>query len=509
MKQKHVFILCLFVFLLGLGLTGYRWLELNFPLLPDETAPTWRIEIQATFEAKGAPVKASLMLPQETTGISILDEHFVSRGYGLSTEKTDGNRRLYLTKRQADGKQTFWYQALIYQNPIQENIATMDYSVNPRSSGLSGIDLIAAQEISRSIERASADNRTFVRLLSSRLKNPRSTTKESLLLSGNKRSRSVSKVLVAVLRVARIPARLVNGLALTPDRRSARLTSWIEFHDEGRWVPFNPTTGLFQKPRDHLSWWHGEEPLLSVVGAVKPKTEIAVSGMLFSAFRVAQKEGETRVDPFSTLSLSGLPIQTQEVYRLLLMVPIGIFLLVILRNVIGLRTFGTFMPVLIALAFRQTDLLYGVFLFSLVLGVGLLIRFYLEHLKLLLVPRLACIVIVVIFLMTLISIVSYKLGWDRGLSVALFPIVILAMTIERMTVVWDERGPKEALIQVSGSFFVALLCFYAMTNDFVEYWTFVFPEALLMILALTLGLGRYTGYRLVELPRFKVLSGSD
>ena len=53
--------------------------------------------------------------------------------------------------------------------------------------------------------------------------------------------------------------------------------------------------------------------------------------------------------------------------------------------------------------------------------------------------------IVVILVMTVISVISHKLGFDRGLSVALFPIVILAMTIERMTVIWDEKGPKEAL----------------------------------------------------------------
>jgi hypothetical protein len=35
---------------------------------------------------------------------------------------------------------------------------------------------------------------------------------------------------------------------------------------------------------------------------------------------------------------------------------------------------------------------------------------------------------------------------------------------------------------------------------------FVFPELLLVLLAATLLLGRYYGYRLLELPRFKVLA---
>lgn len=219
-----------------------------------------------------------------------------------------------------------------------------------------------------------------------------------------------------------------------------------------------------------------------------------------------QKQAQNR---FVEFSVFGLPLQTQEVYRLLLTVPVGIFLLVILRNVVGMRTFGTFMPVLIALAFRETQLLWGAILFSSVVAIGLLVRFYLEQLKLLLVPRLASVVIVVILVMTVVSIVSHKLGFDRGLSVALFPIVILAMTIERMTVIWDEKGPKEALIQAAGSFFVAVLCYLLMSLAIVRHWVFVFPESLLLVLAATLAVGRYSGYRLVELPRFRVLAGKD
>ena len=35
-------------------------------------------------------------------------------------------------------------------------------------------------------------------------------------------------------------------------------------------------------------------------------------------------------------------------------------------------------------------------------------------------------------------------GNTSGLSVALFPMVIIAMTIERMSVVWEERGATDA-----------------------------------------------------------------
>ena len=50
-------------------------------------------------------------------------------------------------------------------------------------------------------------------------------------------------------------------------------------------------------------------------------------------------------------SLFSLPVNTQAVYRIMFLIPVGAFLLVIMRNVVGVKTFGTFMPVLIGLAF--------------------------------------------------------------------------------------------------------------------------------------------------------------
>jgi hypothetical protein len=167
------------------------------------------------------------------------------------------------------------------------------------------------------------------------------------------------------------------------------------------------------------------------------------------------------------------------------------------------------MPVLIALAFRETRLLWGVSLFVLVVGLGLSIRLYLEHLKLLLVPRLASVLTVVVLVMVALSLLTHKLGLERGLSVALFPMVILTMTIERMSVVWEELGTREALQQGAGSLLAASLAYLVISAGQVEHWVFVFPELLLLLLAGTILLGRYTGYRLLELRRFKALVGEE
>ena len=141
-----------------------------------------------------------------------------------------------------------------------------------------------------------------------------------------------------------------------------------------------------------------------------------------------------------------------------------------------------------------------------IVSFGLLARFYLDELRLLLVPRLSAILTVVIMLMIFISVMSEKLGLDSGLSVALFPMVILTMTIERMCITWDERGAYDAIKSGVGSLVAAVIAFIPMNNPTLQYLMFAFPELLLVLLSFTLWFGQYRGYRLFELFRFKVLA---
>jgi hypothetical protein len=193
----------------------------------------------------------------------------------------------------------------------------------------------------------------------------------------------------------------------------------------------------------------------------------------------------------------------------LLLVPFGILVIVILRNFIGLSSFGTCAPVLIALSFRETELVKGILLFILIVSLGLVFRFYLERLRLLLIPRLAAVVTIVVLLMTTISLLSHQLGMETGLSVSLFPMVIISMVIERMSIVWEERGAATSIREGLGSLFMAALAFSVISINVLAYWVTAFPELNLVVLGLIVALGRYTGFRLTELKRFRQLAAKE
>jgi hypothetical protein len=72
-----------------------------------------------------------------------------------------------------------------------------------------------------------------------------------------------------------------------------------------------------------------------------------------------------------------------------------------------------------------------------------------------------------------------------------------------MSIVWDEAGPAAAFRQGLGSLGTAAVCYFVMTIQYVEHVMFVYPEILFVLLAFTVLLGRYSGYRLIELWRFR------
>jgi hypothetical protein len=204
-------------------------------------------------------------------------------------------------------------------------------------------------------------------------------------------------------------------------------------------------------------------------------------------------------------SLFRLPPEFQATFRILILVPIGALMICVLRNLVGFPTFGIFMPVLMALAFRNTGLLYGLGIFAGVVFIGYVVRRWMDELRLLLVPRLSVILTLVIVSFTAFALIGNKFGLRQLMAVGLLPFVILTMTIERFFIITEEAGPREGLRTAAGSAAVAAITHKIIYLEPLQLTFFVYPELLLAVAAIQMLLGRYTGYRLSELIRFRKL----
>ena len=85
----------------------------------------------------------------------------------------------------------------------------------------------------------------------------------------------------------------------------------------------------------------------------------------------------------------------------------------------------------------------------------------------------------------------------------LLPIIITTMFIERFSIVIEEEGSWSMTKYLFGTLIVSLLSYLMFSWEELETVIYVHPELLLAIIALLILIGRYKGYRLTELWRFR------
>lgn len=497
MSRVPFYLLVGVLMLTGIVVTVYRHVAFDVPWTPGEQRQVWEVEAQVNFIAQGEPVKVNLALPSNQTGFRVLTENTASSGYGLSFLEDENGRRAQWAIREAIGSQQLYYSVQLLVAPRAEAPAVEPPALPQDISWERPYDT-AAEGIIAHARQQSADAFTFARELIQEFSGDRQDENARLLLTQFDRT----PLLVRLLNQAGIAAREVNGLLLEDGRRRQSLTSWLQvFNEDGDWAIFNPANGEQGRPDNLLLWEAGGQAVLEVQGG--SSSRVTFSMLQHNEPAAVAVRNQLVDDTLLNFSIHSLPLEEQSLFRTILLIPIGALVVVLLRVLIGIKTSGTFMPVLIALAFIQTSLFTGLVGFLLVVAVGLVIRSYLSHLNLLLVARVSAVIITVIAIISLFSVVAYRMGLNAGLTITFFPMIILSWTIERMSILWEEEGPKEVLIQGGGSLVTAVLAYLAMNNPWIRHITFNFLGVQLMLMAFILLLGNYTGYRLLELRRFK------
>lgn len=480
----------------GLLLTWYRHSIFEVPWLPDSQRQIWSIEAKVEFLASGSPVKLSFALPDTQPGFERVSEHTASPGYGLSFTDDESGRRAEWSVREAIGRQTLYYQV--------DMLATGDFSQMQstppaiRKVTFAGPELTAVSQLLGRAKQRSADAVTLTRELISGFNSESQLSQ--LLLQGISREER----LVEMINLADIPARVVQTLFLEDGRRRQSLVNYLQVFSGNNYVLVDPLTGEQGQQPNQLLWEHNSGALLDLMGGRDSLVSFAIIRQEVPASRISQEKvlAEKNVLDFS---IHSLPIEEQALFKGILLIPVGVLIVVIMRILVGLKTSGTFMPVLIAVAFIQTSLWTGIIGFFLIVGVGLMIRAYLSQHNLLLVARISAVILSVIVLIAALSVAAYSTGLTEGLKITFFPMIILSWTIERMSILWEEEGAREVFRQGGGSLLVAIIAYAVMINPTVRHLMFNFIGLQLVLMALVLLCGNYTGYRLSELKRFKPL----
>lgn len=309
-----------------------------------------------------------------------------------------------------------------------------------------------------------------------------------------------SRLFVALARAAGIPARLVGGLVLEPGSKKTS-HQWVEAYVAGHWVPFCPTNGHFARaPDNYLSLYYGDHALFrhtsdinfdyrfEISSALVPSPKARASFRVFNVWAL-----------FERLELPFLLLRT------LLMLPVGALVVVLFRNVVGMPTFGTFLPALIAAGAGQTGPWWGVIGVVVVVAAVAAVRLLVHRLELLHSPTLAILLGAVTLTLLATAMIAERWELIRLAHVTLFPIAVLAITAERFYLSLTEQGATTAAKELGGTLLVMLACHALMGSLALQILVIGFPEILLLVVAANIYLGRWVGVRLSEYRRFRGL----
>lgn len=492
--------------ILGVGVTVYKVACLGFALSPSAREKVWTVEAEITFDAEGGPVEVSLNHPDNFEDLAIVDIVDENIGYAYRVVNDAGVSRAVWTTANAEGPQRIYQRIKAYRRGSAQGIEPFNPETRePRPPRLSGAAQMFADTLLTGAKEKRSEPVPMAMELLRLLNDPENNTSASSLLELKDTLGGPLGVARALLHRAGVESRAVGGIFLGEQGTGTPYRSYLEVRDGPYWVLLDPRTATAVSSDAFLLWQLNDESLLEVVGGRNSKVSFSSVEDSMLANEAAIDTGLGRKSPLVDFSIYTLPVQVQTSFKLLLLIPLGAFVVVVMRSLIGIRTSGTFLPILIALTFLQTTLVPGIALFILIVSLGLALRSYLSRLNLLLVPRISAVLVFVIIIYLGISVISHKMGSDVGLRVTFFPMIIVSWTIERMSILWEEEGVKEVLIQGGGSLLTASLVYLLLTNRLVGHLAYSFPELLLIVLAVILLIGNYTGYRLSELRRFEPL----
>jgi hypothetical protein len=508
MKRPAV-LLTVVLFALSFGLIGYRILWLNYPLFPPLPEQAWQLSMEAFVKADRGEVNVLIGFPTGRSEQIVAEERITSGELNFNLLREDSNQ-IGVWSGPVEGGERIGYGATLLKNPERPS-RTGPPSVGPIPPVIDEEDQALIKRLTARWtkllpgERLLAVVETAKGNLGSSPPNPVDLKAWSLL----KEKYGSAMALLGLLRASGLPSRIAEGLILSEGVTTALMTRIQAWAGE-QWKNISPDSGeIYRSSEAFLPLTTGGLPAVRISRGEIHEIRWTVTKQIISQWQMHFERIKRSSHLLDHWSLFRLPAEFQRTFRILLLVPIGALMICILRNVVGFPTFGIFMPVLMALAFRNTGLGYGLLIFSGVIVIGYAVRRALDRFHLLLVPRLSVLLTLVVFSFTGFALVGNEIGMSEIMAVGLLPFVILTMTIERVFVLSEESGILEALRTAAGSAAVAAITFFILHLDPLQITFFVYPELLFAVAGVQVLVGRYTGYRLSEYFRFRWLRGSS
>jgi transglutaminase-like putative cysteine protease len=505
--------------LVPLGLIVYKLHVLRYPLRALLPVSVWQMELYMQMDGHGDDLAVSTFLPRGDARQSVSDERNSSGKMVMSITGAGENRFASWKAEGVEGPQTITYSFSARASHVRYRIppgmpipGSWPAQFAPdlaASAGIQKDDPLVAAELARLFPEGRPDVLTAVTRIHRRLQDGFAnrdfsgyTDALTALKLGEASCNGKSRLFAALARALGMPARLVGGIILK--KGSKRVThQWVEVFIGGHWVPFDAINDRFAEiPDDYLTLYYGDEVLFTHTANANFQYSFRMAPSLVPRGEALANLGSSPLNVLNVYDLFarvGIPL---DLLKIILMIPLGALVTVVFRNVIGVQTFGTFLPALIAAAARETGLAWGLAGFTLIILAGALLRKSMDWMQLLHSPKMGVMLTAVVLAMMGITLAGVRFGLFEIAHITLFPIAILAITAERFALIETEQGFAKAARILAVTLVVVAACYAVMGSLFLQSAFLAFPELLLVVIALQLWLGKWIGIRVLEFLRF-------
>jgi hypothetical protein len=300
-------------------------------------------------------------------------------------------------------------------------------------------------------------------------------------------------VMVSVCRRLNIPSRVVAGVALSDDP-DARIMTWVEVHENNSWVPYYPEKGFAKElPAQYVTIDKKGQGILTYqdIDVMNWGIEIEELPQSPPVQDISQRHWH------DIFNLNRLPADVREQLVLLALLPLGALITAIVRQVVGVHSYGVFTPTMLALAMVYTSAVTTMTIL-LVIAAAIYLGKPAMHSAISRTPRLSIIFVFVALGMLIgVSILEFMNLNTEG-HLILLPIVILTSLVDRFLLTLEKDGRFIAMYRLFWTSLIALGIIPVLGLEWLGIQLLGYPELHLVTVALLLFMADYQGKKIIQ-----------
>lgn len=471
-----------------------------------------------TGQPRPMAVKVRTFAPTNNAKQSVLEENSVSEAFTFKLLPEEENRVINWSSGRVSGESKIQYTATLKSHPVayifneETQVGselspgmekylkdTSEIQVSSEVIRQKTLELTAGKstlyEKIRAIHRFVYEELDYVNFSGG-------LDAQSALLLMEASCNGKSRLYVAMVRRLGVPSRVAGGIILNKSPKKT-IHQWVEIYINGQWVPFCPTNDHFAAlPGNYVTLYTGDHVLFKRTSKIDFDYDYTYERVNLPRDDLAGTFHDLPINIFAVMEHFEKFNLSLGIFIYLLMLPLAALVSVILKNVVGLETFGTFLPILMASVLGSTGVIPGLAVFfGIIFGVYFINQF-ISRLDLLYHPRMAILLSFVILALLSIFYAGLTFKFYNLVYVVFFPVAIIAITINRVIAMIEEESFQRLLITSINTAIVTTIAFYFIHSTFLQLLMLSFPELILVFIALNILVGRWAGFRMSEYFRF-------